>query len=127
MLRPVLSSKENLKKADNRETKICCITRADLHHLTGVPDPDSSPATVKINVLQTMKGGRRLPSLHCYHAGFVPKKAGRYVSCPDARYCRTPGRAITSMMVALASWWQKLQQTTMKNSQWMRCLPLRNG
>ena len=110
MLRLALSSKKNTKRAGSRETELWHITKADTWCLTGISGPDSAPVVIKINALQVMynKDTFKPPALpYCF--GTKAKQKNVFLVQIQKIAGLLEG-AITSMMVALASVRQWLQQ-----------------
>ena len=56
MLRSVLLTKHNVKKARRRETELRHTTRVDTRHLQDIPGPNPVLAVIKTNALQAMYG-----------------------------------------------------------------------
>ena len=111
MLRSVVTSKKNLKKAWSRETELWNTTRADARHLQGIPGPNSPLAVMKINVLQAMYGE------DAFKPPALPYCFGTKAKQEDAALVQIQeiagllGGAITSPMEALTLVRQHLQQT----------------
>ena len=102
MLRLVLPSKKNLKRAGSRETKLWHMTRADALRLNGIPGPDSPPAVIKMNALQTIYGKDTFkPPALSYCFSTTVKQDTTLVQIQEI--AGLLWGAVTSMMVALVS------------------------